>query len=117
VFDEFTPLVTATPTGLFFDFSNSSRDNFIFQSPYIGAFDINLLCFQGIEGGCDDNAGPHESIAIDGDGQRVQHFSGVVEFASSSPVPTVPEPQNVVLVGTGLIGLLVIASHASRRNL
>jgi hypothetical protein len=109
VFDSLRTLVTATPAGLFFDFGNSHRDTFLFQSPDIGA-GINYLCFQGLQGGCDDNAGPHESTRIGGDGQRVQVFSGKVEFASTSPPPvTTPEPEDFILVGTGLFGLVGVA--------
>lgn len=98
--------VTATPTGLFFNFDNTIGDILIFQGPVLGS-GTDYLCFQGVAGSCDDFTGSHESIAIGigGDPQKIQTMSGNVEFASTASTAT-PEPESLVLIGTGMLGLV-----------
>lgn len=95
--------LSATSTGLFFDFGNTDMGQFAIQHPHLGAGN-NYLCFQGVNGGCDDYNGAHESINIGQDGQKVQNLSGNVQIASAENAP-VPEPESLMLVGSGLIGL------------
>lgn len=96
--------LTATSAGLFFNFNSSSI--LLFQTPTIGN-GTNYLCYQGKGGGCDDFNNAHESIDLGRDGQTGQQLSGNREIASATAVT--PEPESLVLFGTGILGLVGVA--------
>ena len=100
--------VTATSTGLFYDYmsgeTNSSYDFLYFFSSDSGFTD---LCYQS--SGC-DTFGPnanHESLFFSGlqsGGSRTQVEQGNVEIGSVAVAAT-PEPEGLVLLGTGSLAL------------
>ncbi len=95
--------LTATTTGLFFNFSNIAGDLFAIQDPHIGV-GTNYLCYQGVAGFCDDFEGAHESVRIDGDGQKLHNLSGNLEIAAMAST-VIPEPGSFVLLGSGMLGV------------
>jgi len=96
--------LTATSAGLFFNFNSGGL--LAFETPFIGS-GTNYLCYQGRGGGCDDFNNAHESIDLGRDGQTGQQLSGNRQIASSTAVT--PEPESLVLFGTGILGLAGVA--------
>lgn len=98
--------LTATASGLFFNFGSYFGSLFAIQSPFLGA-GTNYLCYQGQAGGCDNYRGAHESIDIGWDGPQTQQLCGNQQIASATAVT--PEPESLVLFGTGILGLAGVA--------
>lgn len=96
----FGPDITATSSGLFFNFSATDTSYFLFQNDITGAF----LCFNNLGGSCSSNPG---DIAIDPNSNHsatdtVIAETGVVEIAS---VAAVPEPSTWAMMLLGFCGV------------
>jgi len=91
------PALTATATGLFFDFSGSGA--VLFQNPQVGST-INFLCYTG-SALC---GGSYNRISI-----TVQNFGGGISQAGVQQIATasaVPEPTAwaMMIAGVGMAG-------------
>jgi hypothetical protein len=93
--------LTATATGLFFNYSGTSV--VLFQSPTVGS-GIDFWCLEN--GGCSGNANA-DAIRLTG-GSVVGVHTGNQQIASAAATP-VPEPATWTLIATGL------AAFAGRR--
>ena len=96
--------LTATPSGLFYNYvSGESRSTY----DYLGFFgnDFTDLCYQS--SGCFTfNGSAYESVFFPfGGGNPIQIQSGDVEIASTGSSAVTPEPESLVLIGTGLLGV------------
>jgi hypothetical protein len=100
--------LTASATGLSFDFSDSGAV-FAIQATLPGFFSgYHYFCFQATSGPC--AAG--ETIVPDYfavDGVEVTGLSGSLPLNPPAPPPTgVPEPATPLILGAGLCGLLAV---------
>jgi hypothetical protein len=100
-------LFTTSGGGLFADFANTGYA--LFQNPSLGSGQ-NYFCFAGSGQICGGIVGPAITL-----GTNVFGVNGRVETAGRVQVggASVPEPETLVLLGIGLIGL--IATRRARR--
>jgi hypothetical protein len=90
--------LTATASGLFFDFSTHNGSFVEFKNPATGSA-LNYLCLQDASGACSSNPSDFV-IRVDPDSLIFASESGKVEIATA-----VPEPASVALLLAGLAGL------------
>lgn len=102
--------LTATSTGLFFDFS-SSVDNVIFQNPLLGS-GLNFWCLQGTDGFCSFDPGG-EVVALIFTASQVATRAGVTQIASRTTA--IAEPVTLLLLGVG-VGAFVSGRERRTKN-
>jgi hypothetical protein len=89
---------TATPSGLFFDFSATTGDYVEFRNPTTGGA-ANYLCLQDAHPLCSGSTSADIVLRVAPDGEQTTAESGKVEFAVF-----VPEPASIALLVAGLAG-------------
>jgi hypothetical protein len=98
--------LTATASGLFFNFDSTTPSTLIFQNALDG-FEWCLFTDEGC-----DPPGSGESLSLGSVTGDVTGLSGNVMFASSSPIAPAPEPATSGFVLIGIAGSLL----ASRKR-
>jgi hypothetical protein len=109
--------LTATTSGLFFNFSSSSGGNFMLYN-LVGGF--NYFCLNDTVGSCSSNP---SSVGLNVGGQSIDtNFiseTGNFEFgvASAVPVPSMPIPAALPLFATGLGALALLGWCRKRKGI
>jgi|ERR1035438_6738589 hypothetical protein len=93
--------LTATASGLFFNFDNLQQSALIFRNALDG-FEWCLFTDEGC-----DPPGSGELLSLGGSGDVVTGLSGDVMIASVTPAPT-PEPGIFGFVLIGIVGLVMV---------
>jgi len=105
--------LTATISGLFFNFVSSDDGQLLFQNPETGSGQ-NYICFADTNGNC-DNVFSAVSLCLTGcPGNNIETAeSGTVEIASAGSTG-VPEPSTLTLLSLGVGAFLTWGSSRRR---
>lgn len=96
--------VTATATGLFFDFSATDGSYLIFQNPAVGLV-VNYLCFNDANGSCSASPGLVRVDTPAGPG-AFSIGSGVQQIASTLSATPIPASLPLFISALGSLGVL-----------
>jgi|SRR5581483_664341 len=104
--EAFGPALTATKTGLFFDFSSPAVSLLGFKSPRFREDDIiyNYICFADAIGTCGPDPGVIR-VSIENEDGIISLGSGVQKFAIAVGVAATPLPSAAILFASALAGL------------
>jgi hypothetical protein len=91
---------TATPTNLFFDFSATVGTPYLLFQGTNGT----LLCLAGAPGNCGEGPSAITVFVLGGSNLPISH-SGIVEIATVTQTPAVPEPSTWAMMLLGFAGI------------